>query len=365
MKMRLSRNISHFELFYLLLCFEFQQTYSEVDTHLFESHDTLVNDYRRYRNELGCLAPLCSEIDNLTDLNIPQSNHSNSGRNNASNVNNTNCCSTCSCSDDCLRDGNCCPDKLTKEFIMSSIYPVGGIFDCGNSGVKPEPDVTRNKVKVISKCIRTFDQTDTIEACTTQAATKLENYRIVSHKTTHDAYKNIHCARCNDVRDTDVVPWPIKVNCQKGIFLPENMSEIVSEIRRSDHCNVVFDPPQSFRGQYCKPMISKCNETGLLRKNESLVLEEACEAFVSEFRSGHETYRNTFCYLCNTGNTREHNCLTHEKDGSIHEPYIPELTLSFTALLDFTESTTVTESRACEINSVYDLFKVCFGSNPK
>ena len=77
-----------------------------------------------------------------------------------------------------------------------------------------------------------------------------------------------------------------------------NISAIVTEIRQMNHCDV-FDRPEGFRAKYCEPPISKCNETGLLLTKDDLVLEKACGAFVSEFRSGNETYRSTFCYLCN------------------------------------------------------------------
>ena len=333
------------------MCFYFQQSYSNIDTQLFEPHQSLVDDYRRYMGELGCLTPLCDDEENQNNMTFIYNN-------NSSNVNNTNCCSICSCSDNCLRDGNCCPDKLTEEFIMNSIYPVGGMFYCESIEIKDEPDITGAKFKVINKCIRTFDEPDVMEKCTNPDATKLENYRIVSHKNTHEAYKNIHCAKCNNFTDEDFVPWAIKVNCRQGIFLPNSMSDIVSEIRRSDDCNIVFDPPKGFRQKFCEPMISKCNETGLLRTNESLVLEEACDAFVFEFKSGNETYKNTFCYICNKVDALEHKCPTHEEDGHGHSPFVPDLKMSFTALLDFTESPTNPESMKCDVNAVFDQYKV-------
>ena len=357
-------------LFCLLLCLNFQQAYTEEDLQLFDFHDTFINDYLRYRSELGCHVPLCSERreqnktysdggsarNTFQDYPVTMSpNLSLIDLNNSSNAKTTNCCSTCSCSDDCLRYGNCCPDKLTKDFIVASIYPIGGIFDCGTSGVRSEPDISKEKFKLINKCIRTFDNKDTIEACTTPAAMTLENYRIVSHKTTHEAYKNIYCARCNNVKDEDVVEWPIKIKCRQGIFLPQNMSEIVSEIRQSNHCDVVFDKPEGFRAKYCEPPISKCNETGLLRTKDDLVLEKACDAFVSEFRSGNETYRNTFCYLCNAGDTREHKCTSDKPEES---GYGPDLKLSFSALLDFTEPAPIANTADCGINYVFDIFKV-------
>ena len=367
MKMLLCQKLSR--LFCLLLCLDLRQAYTDEDIRLFDFHDTFINVYLRYRSELGCHAPLCNEIheQNRTYSDGGRSRHilqeypftnlSLIDLDNSSNENSSKCCSTCSCSDDCLRYGNCCPDKLTKDFILSSIYPIGGIFDCGTSGVSPEPDISKEKLTLINKCIRTFDHKDTIQACTTPAAMKLEDYRIVSHKTTHEAYKNIYCARCNNVRDEEVVEWPIKIKCRQGIFLPQNMSEIVTEIRQSNHCDVVFDRPEGFHVNYCEPPISKCNETGLLRKKDNLVLEKACDAFVSEFRSGNETYRNTFCYICNAGDTSEHECSSHKKEEYGYGSF-PELKLSFSALLDFTESAPIIEASDCEINYVYDIFKV-------
>ena len=164
----------------------------------------------------------------------------------------------------------CCPDKLTDEFLITSVYPFGGMFDCESiEPRKDEPVITGAKFKVIDKCIRTFDEPDIMEGCTNPGTTKLENYRIVSHKNTHEANRNIHRAMCNNFTDEDIVPWAIKVNCRQGIFLPNNMSDIVPEIRRSDIVILSLMHPKGFHQTFCEP---KCNETGLLRTNESLVL---------------------------------------------------------------------------------------------
>ena len=137
--------------------------------------------------------------------------------------------------------------------------------------------------------------------------------------------------------------------------MPENISEIVTDIRQSNHSDVVFDQPEGFRAKYCELPISKCYETGLLRTKYDLVLEKACDAFVPEFRSGKKTYRNTLCYLCNAGNAREHKCSSHKPEES---GYGPELKLSFSALLDFTESAPIVDAADCGINYVYDILKV-------
>ena len=177
-------------LFCVLACLDFRLTYTE-DFRLFDFDDTLTIDYLRYRSELGCYAPLCSEIqqqnttysysdnfkNDFQDHSITKfTNLSLTDINNSSNVNNTNCGSTCSCSDDCLRYGYCCLDKITNDFILSSRYPIGGTFDCGTSGVKTERDISRETFKLINKCIRTFDHTDIIEACIAPSAMKLEYY---------------------------------------------------------------------------------------------------------------------------------------------------------------------------------------------
>ena len=95
----------------------------------------------------------------------------------------------------------------------------------------------------------------------------------------------------------------------------------------------------------------------LLRTKDNLCLvsEKACDAFISEFRSGNETYRNTFCYLCNAGDTREHKCTSDKPE----EPdYGPELILSFSALSDFTESAPIVNTADSGINYVFDIYKV-------
>ena len=111
-------------------------------------------------------------------------------------------------------------------------------------------------------------------------------------------YRNIHCAHCNWVENvTLLIYWNIQIKSNQLIHFPnDNLLSFIHETRG----NVFFLRPEYFTIPSCKPIpeysIGTCNETGLWReyKDETKI---ACDSFVDPFNN---TYKNYFCYLCNT-----------------------------------------------------------------
>ena len=113
-------------------------------------------------------------------------------------------------------------------------------------------------------------------------------------------YRNIFCARCNGLSDEFALRWGLKLHCMRYFKLSGN--DILQRIVKN-RCNIFFKQPNYARQpRECIPqsnLISQCNKTGLWTiYNETIDL--ACSAYIDVFIA---TYKNIFCYLCNTNSS--------------------------------------------------------------
>ena len=353
------QSIIGFVMYFCIECLTVTNEISETE----DLHVAFLNKYTHYRLGFGCKALFCRENQEYNSIRYLDSADKNallSSSNNSSetsislNFNGTICCSKCSCETDCERQGNCCPDRLTTFPYPSSNYPLGGIFECAHTSVKEKPRLSQRRTQLISKCSQTYNDIDVIQRCESSSLDTLETYIIVSHKLTKDAYKNIYCARCNYIADKEVIAWIIKLECEQGAFVPNSLSTIVTEMRQSNHCNMIFTPPSGFEFAPCKDVISKCNVTGLWQNKDTLI-EKACDAYTSEFRHKEQRFKNEFCFVCNSDDSLAHECPRLSSSVVHFYPLI-----SFAALLDFKETTREAVKREiCPETQIFDHYKVC------
>ena len=109
-------------------------------------------------------------------------------------------------------------------------------------------------------------------------------------------YRNIFCAYCNGVDMAKFRHWRVKIHCNQLVAVTDE--DLVNSIRNK-RCNIFYIPPWHKKARPCsipQYRINQCNETGLWQVyNDTLI--RACESFVDPFNY---TYRNFFCYLCNS-----------------------------------------------------------------
>ena len=301
-----------------------------------------VSEYKRYRQMFGCDVILCSPPDKTaqeptrndrvpkTPLGrIEQETH----QNNLTFItftitSNENCCSNCSCDENCEKEGTCCPDKL-PHFPDGGSYPLGGIYGCHMTSVKPKPELSQKYRKMISKCDLRYKNVHTIRKCESMDPQMLDEFITVSHNRTKEAYKNIFCARCNFVEEEDILSWQSKLLCYEGMIPPLGRSYILQQLRDSSTCNIVFDPPTGYKPAICKEPISRCNVSGEWTRADSII-ETACSAYTSELKSRVQTYKNVFCFICNHADfTFPSGCSINKLEKGIRP------SVSFSVLLDF------------------------------
>ena len=111
-------------------------------------------------------------------------------------------------------------------------------------------------------------------------------------------YRNVYCAKCSgDDFVNKYIYWDFTIFCDDTIsFNRENILHVLEE----NDCEVYLKRPGDVPAQLCDAppeySISTCNVSGLWNDYNSTI-EVACHAFTDPFN---ETYRNYFCYLCNT-----------------------------------------------------------------
>ena len=145
-----------------------------------------------------------------------------------------------------------------------------------------------------------------------------------------DHFRNQYCAMCNDGAVLDnLMPYETKIECEKPVALTySKMQQIIKGDTRE--CNVTFKPPFFSEGWLCAPyQISTCNVTGLWQEYDESI-ELACESFVDTFNL---TYKNMFCYLCNSNTDLlpyQMNCV----NVSLDESSVSSINPPFLAILD-------------------------------
>ena len=273
------------------------------------------------------------------------------------------CCDDCSCSADCWKRGNCCPDK-------EAIYQKEPIETCEttlrSAGNAIGNYIDKPQYFVIKDCP---DTTDPIAIkCRGELKSSLAEISWVTDKHTNTIFNNKYCAICHGVEDYS--SWDIETNCLEVIDGQHSLSSVVRQI--IDECSLTVVPPkdENHMNNIClMPEISKCNITGEWKiYNQSL--EQACNSFkqiyVHEFRDNFPrevVYGNVFCFLCNSPSDRVTNrlCTSPSKTLSIINK------LGHSGILNFREIETATntgvygghgQDPVCDIDEIFDPFQV-------
>ena len=306
--------------------------------------------YTIYRNQYLCNVTLCNDNNNVITAN--NSNSTDTFR--ETNLGDFGCCSKCSCDDLCERRGDCCPDKLVN-FPKPDRYPVGGLFLCIPTSLKLIPYYGQWSANVIGKCRVDYEDLTVAKMCECGVDDDLARLTPVTHKYTKEAYKNIYCAKCNNIGKDDVVAWDINIKCHKRtVMFPKSASQVVSQVRNTDKCNMEFSPPSGYPKPYCNTddEISQCNSTGEWTNYDPLV-EAGCAAYTSNFVG----YKNVFCYICNRHQATSFRCYSKK------DKWKPEFhKVTFAALFDFKPALTPSANQAkiadCPTGLVFDHYKV-------
>ena len=206
------------------------------------------------------------------------------------------CCGYCSCTDDCWRRGNCCPDKL-------NIIPKQPIETCETVLVKSSiehhignsADVLRF---FVTKSCPTAES-DLADMCRGKVQSSLEDFTWVTDRRTNKIYNNKHCAECHGV--VDYTPWQLSTDCTEAMNGQHSPNEIVNNIIKN--CSLVVIPPLSteeYMSRCFQPEITKCNMTGNWQTPDKDI-ENACSSisqnYLETFFGWTTVYKNVYCFF--------------------------------------------------------------------
>ena len=153
-------------------------------------------------------------------------------------------------------------------------------------------------------------------------------------------FQNKFCAFCNGFSlSANLEPWRLEINCRTPLLYAVTDEDFLAKVEEN-RCNIFYRPPLSSvipvydtcTERYYT--ISECNATGLWPVYDRTV-ETACKSFVDPFNY---TYRNYFCYVCNTDNPlpkKDWKCELRQGEGGSFQP-------PFLAILDVSEIQTKT-----------------------
>ena len=165
-------------------------------------------------------------------------------------------------------------------------------------------------------------------------------------------FRNMYCAYCNGIRAGFWESWNINVFCSDTVSLADE--NLLATIREK-MCNLFYLKKITFLVHNCtqpSPLISRCNETGLWRRFDNATAL-ACNSFDDPFNF---TYKNYFCYVCNTDEPVQLNswqCSDPRKDSPlITPPY------SFSFDLDFVRGANNDELLGCNLRTQFPDLKL-------
>ncbi|XP_045167712.2 uncharacterized protein LOC123530986 isoform X2 [Mercenaria mercenaria] len=271
------------------------------------------------------------------------------------------CCKSCSCDlSTCQERGTCCTDILTPDIVTSETYST---FTCESAQLRPSKSEVQNgnSLWMIGKCSMAF-VSDTDKAVIKRKCENgteylgLDTTSPVTDIESQITYRNRYCLECNNKSIKNAVIWNGRLRCtedEAAALLNLDSDNIIGSITRTKTCNIVYERPPgtTFEVTNCNLGISKCNVTGRLAVYDPFI-EAACHMFTNKIK----TYKNVFCYMCNTIVTEEW-CYV-----LVRSKTYPPL---FSSLLKYMPDNTHknnaddVDTSACTDSQIYDMMQVC------
>ena len=150
-------------------------------------------------------------------------------------------------------------------------------------------------VWMITKCMKTATDEERELCENPESSGTIDSLVPVYYGGKH--YRNRFCIYCNEGFDiTEVGDWSLEIVCNDLMYHWSPDENLLQSVRKN-RCNIFFKT--TFYTEPCTEQFyttSECNVTGLWSTyNETI--DRACNSYVDAFNM---TYKNYFCWLCNT-----------------------------------------------------------------
>ncbi|KAL8586193.1 hypothetical protein ACOMHN_057755 [Nucella lapillus] len=221
-------------------------------------------------------------------------------------------CHPCSCDEGCYSRRDCCIDKQLRDLSDHLVlYPPPPLppprWSCHSTFVT-HYDLASH-VFMVDTCLENWKAGEEVRRCLTPPPNGTFSHWPVWSRGTSTVYRNVDCARCNKEPPQHLLPWNLKVACDRSVYLrhSHNVQESLKKALEEPTCQIFFVPPKTSTPFPCQPVkgryIDTCNATGQ-RHSYDQTLWKACEAFHGEMTTAGNTYKNVFCAMCNQDRVR-------------------------------------------------------------
>ena len=270
-----------------------------------------------------------------------------------------------------MKYGRCCPDAQAdkRHDNYSVLYSSTG--NCRSQLVKKKiSGFSENVHKMKYMYYRIVDNCENAEyseektLCGEGNHTTLGEVVWVSHKANGKIFKNRFCALCNNIDESELIPWNIQTSCNAELF--QTFDKMV-EVLMSDRCEIIVKVPEEIQHLvaiyefHCvKIGYSRCNETGKWRDYDDVIVD-ACEIFDWPFIDWPvQVHKNVFCLACNVNDSTKIPTV-YNSDASVRVVY-PRFVILLAYDVQSLERGVKMADKACGSGEIMDKYTVieCF-----
>ena len=215
---------------------------------------------------------------------------------------------------------------------------------------------------MVSRCPRKGLNKEIISSCEDEKQSDLLRRLPVFSISTNQTYKNVFCAKCNNI--TDFTYWRLEADCdgkEQDLFINQTFQDVIGGAKK--YCELHYQPVRQQHEKFCVLQVDSCDKIDSAKQNPAWnTAKTLCKAYSYPtcLRSGRHS-RNAHCRLCETAarTTTDIDCLCTSQGKT------PDLSIIF----DFSSKSQYTlknekgdefffkiETRNCETSQVYDPF---------
>ena len=214
----------------------------------------------------------------------------------------TACCKPCSCTSDCVKADNCCPDAPVNHEEADTCQCITANENLNNKRGMSTAVPMSGPYRIVDTC--PSDTNSTIaKRCTVKRA--LTDYMFVTSMHIYTVYANRHCALCNG--KTDFLPWKLFSKYCPGLFSMTFQTFQERDDYIIDNCTLDAVPPADIPKQTfsChQRRIDTCNMTGKWDKYDPFIEHACLDASNSDIYENTDSllpklFSNVFCFMCN------------------------------------------------------------------
>ena len=216
---------------------------------------------------------------------------------------------------------------------------------------------------MVSRCLRKGLNKEMISSCEDEKQLDLLRRLPVFSISTNETYKNVFCAKCNNI--TDFAYWRFKADCagkEQDLFVNKTFLDVFGRAKK--YCTLHYYPVRQQHEKFCVLQVDSCDNIKFAEENPAWkTAKTLCKAYSNPIylRFGQHS-RNAHCRLCETAartNTGIH-CI--RPSSGVNRG--PDLSIIFDFLSKLYtlrngrdgQGFFAIKTRSCETNQVYDPF---------